>query len=175
MTDYDFTFKVVLIGESSVKNELINFLFPETIDSAPRLVLNFEFYFKTVNYNGKKIKIIIWDRIAADRFNILLSQVLKGSNGVVIVFKIVNSEFMTNLTEWSKIIRKKAGSIPIILVMLKSEQDDSQGKPREEIKSLVKNYVTNYVELTTRDQKENEYLIQEIVKIILQYHIKKAI
>jgi GTPase SAR1 family protein len=175
MTDHDFTFKVLLIGETSVKNELVNILFPEVIDSAPSLVLNFEFYFKTVNYNGKKIKLIIWDRVAADRFNILLSHVLKGSNGVVIVFNILDSEFMTNLTEWYKIIRKNAGSIPIILIRLKSGGDDSQRKPREEISSLVKNDITNYFEIITRDQKENEHLIQEIVKIILQYHIKKPI
>jgi len=175
MTDYDFTFKVLLIGESSVKNELSNILVPDTINSAPRLILNFDFYFKIVNYNGKKIKIIIWDRKAADRFNILLSQVLKGSNGVVIVFKILNSEFMNNLTEWCKIIRKKAGSIPIILVRLKSERDDSQRTPREEIISLVKNYITNYFEILTTEQNVTEHLIQEIARIILQYQAKKEI
>lgn len=170
MTEYDFTFKVLLIGDSSVKKELINYLFPETLNSGPALVLNVDFYIKTINYNGKKIKIMFWVRRALDRFNILLGIFLKDSSGVVIVNDSLNLEFLNKLADWNPIIRKKAGSVPIILVKLKSDLDDSKKIQQEELLPLAKNYITNYFEIKRKECKESEQLIQDFAKILLNYH-----
>ena len=51
MTDFDIFFKVILIGENTVKKKLINFLFPQTINSVPKITLGIDFYPKEINYN----------------------------------------------------------------------------------------------------------------------------
>jgi len=170
MTDYDIVFKVLLLGENSVKKKLINIIFPETINSPPTITLGIDFYSKEINYEGKEIKMMIWNPIRADRFYIRLSQFLKDSHGVIITCDGIDSKFLHKLSEWNQIIRQYAGEIPIILIRLEKKHDNSQRENKEDIIPLVKNYITDYIEILISEIEEKNHFIREMVKIILNYH-----
>ena len=171
MTDFDIFFKVILIGENTVKKKLINFLFPQTINSVPKITLGIDFYPKEINHNGKRIKLMIWNPVSADKFYIRLSQFLKNSHGALIVCDRINSELLEKLAKWNDIIRKNAGDIPIILIRLKKEQFNSEYDHKEVIIPMVKNYITDYFEILVIENEDEENIIRETVKLILNHHI----
>jgi len=170
MNDYDSFFKVLLIGEYSVKKRLIQYLFPETMNSAPSITLGIDFYSKKIINNGQRIKIMIWNPISADRFYIRLSQFLKGVHCAIIACDDVNSKFLHELAEWNQIIWKNGGDIPIILIRLEKDPGNSQNAQKEEKIASAKNYITDYIEILASESEEGEYIIQKIVKIILNYN-----
>ena len=170
MTDYDSSFKILLIGENSTKEKLINILFPETINSAPSITLGIDFYSKEVNYIGQKIKMMFWNPITADRFYIRLTQFLKGSHGIIITCDDADSKFLANLADLYQIIKQHVGDIPIILIRLEKDWENYQNEKKEDIISSIKNYITDYIEILDIDREEIEHFFQDITKIILNYH-----
>jgi len=170
MTDYDSWFKVLLIGENSVKKKLIAILFPETINSTPNITLGIDFYSKEVKCNGQRIKMMIWNPITVDRFYIRLAQFLKDSHGAIITCDDVDSKFLQKLAEWNKIIKKNAGDIPIILIRLENDLDNSQNEQKEDLIPSVKNYITDSIEILDSESEEYEHFFQDMAKIFLNHH-----
>lgn len=170
MTDFDSSFKVLLIGDYVVKKKLINILFPETINSAPTVTLGIDFYSKVISNNTQRIRMMIWNPITADRFYIRLSQFLKDSHGAIITCDDIDSRFLHKLPEWNQIIKQYAGEIPIILIRLEKDRENPQNEKKEDIIPLVKNYITDYIEILASESEEGEHFIGEIAKKILNYH-----
>ena len=117
MPDYDFTFKIMMLGDNSVdKTSLtiryISGFFLEDL----KLTIGVDFYSKTTNFRGKKVKLQIWDFGGEERYRFLLSQYCKGANAAFFLYDITNPLTLDHLPDWVQIIREHAGDVPIILV-----------------------------------------------------------
>ncbi|MCK4687213.1 MAG: GTP-binding protein, partial [Candidatus Lokiarchaeota archaeon] len=115
MTDYDFTYKILMLGDASVgKTSLtiryISGFFLEDL----KLTIGVDFYSKTTNFKDKKVKLQIWDFGGEERFRFLLHQYCKGANGAFFLYDITNSTTLDHLPDWTSIIREHAGDIPIM-------------------------------------------------------------
>jgi small GTP-binding protein len=91
MTDYDYTFKLMMLGDASVgKTSLtlryISGFFMEDL----KLTIGVDFYSKTTLFNEKKVKLQMWDFGGEERFRFLLSQYCKGANGAFFLYDITN-------------------------------------------------------------------------------------
>ena len=116
MTDYDYTFKVMILGDASVpKTSLtiryITGFFTEDL----KLTIGVDFYSKTVIFEGKVTKMQIWDFGGEERFRFLLSQYCRGTDGAIFLYDITNRLTLEQLPNWLHIIRENAGDIPVIL------------------------------------------------------------
>ena len=152
MTDYDFTFKIMMLGDASVgKTSLtiryISGFFLEDL----KLTIGVDFYSKTTNFKGKKVKLQIWDFGGEERFRFLLSQYCKGANAAFFLYDITNSITIDHLPDWTQIIREHAGDIPIMLVGSKLDLEEFRAVPRNEGILAAKKYnLTSFVELSSK-------------------------
>jgi len=152
MTDYDFTFKIMMLGDASVgKTSLtiryISGFFLEDL----KLTIGVDFYSKTTNFKGKKVKLQIWDFGGEERFRFLLSQYCKGANAAFFLYDITNSITIDHLPDWTQIIREHAGDIPIMLVGSKLDLEEFRAVPRNEGILAAKKYnLSSFVELSSK-------------------------
>jgi small GTP-binding protein len=152
MTDYDFTFKIMMLGDASVgKTSLtiryISGFFLEDL----KLTIGVDFYSKTTNYKGKKVKLQIWDFGGEERFRFLLSQYCKGANAAFFLYDITNSTTIDHLPDWTQIIREHAGDIPIMLIGSKLDLEEFRAVPRNEGILAAKKYnLSSFVELSSK-------------------------
>jgi len=116
MTDYDYTFKVMMLGDSTVPKTSLTIRYITGFYTEDlRLSIGVDFYSKTVNFEGKKAKIQIWDFGGEERFRFLLSQYCRGADSAIFLYDITNRFTLEHFPDWLEVVRENAGYIPIIL------------------------------------------------------------
>jgi small GTP-binding protein len=152
MTDYDYTFKLMMLGDASVgKTSLtlryISGYFMEDL----KLTIGVDFYSKTTLFNDKKVKLQMWDFGGEERFRFLLSQYCKGANGAFFLYDITNPRSIDHLPDWTQIVREHAGDIPIMLIGSKIDLDEFRAVPKEDGVLTAKKYnLASFIELSSK-------------------------
>ncbi|TFG05240.1 MAG: GTP-binding protein [Promethearchaeota archaeon] len=170
MTDYDYTFKVMMLGDASVgKTSLtlryISGFFLEDL----KLTIGVDFYSKTTDFKGKKVKLQIWDFGGEERFRFLLSQYCKGANGAFFLYDITNPITLDHLPDWTQIIREHAGDIPIMLIGSKLDLEEYREVSREEgILSAKKYNLASFVELSSKTGENVEKAFEVITENLIE-------
>ena len=97
--EYDYLFKLLLIGNSSVGKSSLLFRFVENVwDDSFVPTIGVDFKLKTLEVNGKKVKLQIWDTAGQERFKNITASYYRGGNGVLVVYDITERESFDNLT-----------------------------------------------------------------------------
>ncbi|MHA1105316.1 MAG: Rab family GTPase [Promethearchaeota archaeon] len=159
MTDFDYTFKVMMLGDASVgKTSLtIRFISGYFLRDL-KLTIGVDFYSKNVIFhNVHKVKLQIWDFGGEERFRFLLSQYCKGANAAFFLYDITNARTLEHLPAWTNLIREHAGDIPIMLVGSKLDLEEYRVVSRDEGIQAAKTYsLTSFIELSSKTGKNVE-------------------
>ncbi len=170
MVDYDYTYKVMLLGDASVgKTSLtlryISGFFLEDL----KLTIGVDFYSKTTDFNSKKVKLQIWDFGGEERFRFLLSQYCKGANGAFFLYDITKSITLDHLPDWTQIIREHAGDIPIMLIGSKKDLGEFRDVSTEDGDLAAKKYnLTSFMELSSKTGENVEQAFEIMTKILIE-------
>ena len=177
MTDYDYTFKIMLLGDASVgKTSLtlryISGFFLEDL----KLTIGVDFYSKTSDFNNNKIKLQIWDFGGEERFRFLLSQYCKGANGAFFLYDITNRITLDHLPDWTQIIREHAGDVPIMLIGSKLDLERFRAVPREDGILAAKKYnLSSFVELSSKTGQNVEKAFDVMTETLIERATSKKI
>ena len=170
MTDYDYTFKFMMLGDASVgKTSLtlryISGYFMEDL----KLTIGVDFYSKTTLFNEKKVKLQMWDFGGEERFRFLLSQYCKGANGAFFLYDITNVRSIDHLPDWTQIVRENAGDIPIMLIGSKKDLDEFRTIPREDGILATKKYnLTSFIELSSKTGENVEKAFKDMTDTLFK-------
>ena len=100
-SDYDYMFKVIIIGESGTGKSCILHQFLENrFKKNPNHTVGVEFGCKHVQIEGKKIKLQIWDTAGQERFRSVTKSYYRGAAAAILVYDITNTETFTKLPSW---------------------------------------------------------------------------
>ena len=85
--DYDYLFKVVLIGDSGVgKSNLLSRFTRNEFDLETKTTIGVEFATNTIVIDGKTIKAQIWDTAGQERYRAITSAYYRGAVGALLVY-----------------------------------------------------------------------------------------
>ncbi len=172
MTDYDYTFKLMMLGDASVgKTSLtlryISGYFMEDL----KLTIGVDFYSKTTLFNEKKVKLQMWDFGGEERFRFLLSQYCKGANGAFFLYDITNVRSIEHLPEWTQIVRENAGDIPIMLIGSKKDLEEFRTVPREDGILAAKKYnLSSFIELSSKTGDNVERAFKVMTETLFEHY-----
>ncbi|MFX0009160.1 MAG: GTP-binding protein [Candidatus Hermodarchaeota archaeon] len=175
MTEYDYTWKIMMLGDASVgKTSLtiryISGFFLEDL----KLTIGVDFYSKTTSFKGKKVKLQIWDFGGEERFRFLLHQYCKGANAAFFLYDITNRLSLDHLPDWTQIIREHAGDVPIMLVGSKVDLKQYRVVPREEGILAAKKYnLSAFVELSSKTGENVEEAFTLITETLFERYMEK--
>ncbi|MFX1364212.1 MAG: Rab family GTPase [Promethearchaeota archaeon] len=170
MTNYDYTFKIMMLGDASVgKTSLtmryISGYFMEDL----KLTIGVDFYSKTTSFNDKKVKLQIWDFGGEERFRFLLSQYSKGANGAFFLYDITNQTSLDHLPDWTQVIREHAGEIPIMLIGSKVDLHEFRSVSRDDGILAAKKYnLSSFVELSSKTGENVEKAFNVMTEILFE-------
>lgn len=99
--EYDYLFKLLLIGDSSVGKSclLLRFADDSYVDSYISTI-GVDFKIRTVELEGKTIKLQIWDTAGQERFRTITSSYYRGAHGIIIVYDVTEMESFNNVKQW---------------------------------------------------------------------------
>jgi len=110
--DYDYSFKIILIGDSGVgKSSIVNVYCDENFSDSLQSTIGVDFKIKTVDVNNKKIKLQIWDTAGQERFRNIVTSYYRGSHGIFIVYDVNDKTTFDNIFGWIREVERNCGSI----------------------------------------------------------------
>ena len=168
--EYDYLFKLLLIGNSSVGKSSLLFRFVENVwDDSFVPTIGVDFKLKTLEVNGKKVKLQIWDTAGKERFKNITASYYRGGNGVLVVYDITERESFDNLTSWLIEIEKNANkNVYKLLIGNKCDLEDKRKVTYQEGKDFAESNGMKFIETSAKDntkvQEAFELLTSEIMK-----------
>lgn len=76
-----------------------------------------DFKIRTVEQDGKTIKLQIWDTAGQERFRTITSSYYRGAHGIIVVYDVTDQETFNNVKQWlSEIDRYASENVNKLLV-----------------------------------------------------------
>ena len=168
--EYDYLFKLLLIGNSSVGKSSLLVRFVDDIweeNFVPTIGVDFKL--KTLDVNGKKVKLQIWDTAGQERFKNITASYYRGGNGVLVVYDITDRDSFTNLTTWLIEIEKNANKNVFKLLIgnkndLESERKVTFNEGKEFADSNGMKFIETSAKTADKVYEAFELLTKEIIK-----------
>jgi len=176
-SNYDYLFKVVLIGDSGVgKSNLLSRFTRGEFNIDTKSTIGVEFATRSINVDGKTVKAQIWDTAGQERYRAITSAYYRGAVGALLVYDIAKHATYVNVTRWLKELRDHADSnIVIMLVGNKSDLKHLRAVPTEEAKAFASENGLSFIETSALDASNVESAFQNILTEIYRIVSNKAL
>ena len=115
------------------------------------LTIGVEFGAKTIQINGKSIKIQIWDTAGQEAFQAITRTYYKGAIGALLVYDITRKETFIHVTKWLEEVRNNSSkTITVILIGNKKDLEDKRQVSYEEGEAFAKENGLMFLETSAK-------------------------
>lgn len=117
--DYNFLFKIVLVGDSGVgKTHLLNRYVKGSLPKNCVPTIGIEFATKTVVIEDKwKVKAQIWDTAGQERYRAISSAHYRRAVGALLVFDTTKEKTFENVSKWLEDLKYQAESDIVVMLV----------------------------------------------------------
>ncbi|KAI9194311.1 hypothetical protein LWI28_004966 [Acer negundo] len=175
--EYDYLFKIVLIGDSGVgKSNILSRFTRNEFCLESKSTIGVEFATRTLQVEGKTVKAQIWDTAGQERYRAITSAYYRGAVGALLVYDITKRQTFDNVQRWLRELRDHADSnIVIMMAGNKSDLNHLRAVQEEDGHSLAEREGLSFLETSALEATNIEKAFQTILTEI--YHIisKKAL
>ena len=151
--DYEYLFKILLIGNSNVGKSSLFLRFVDEIwkeNFVPTIGVDFKI--KSIKIDNKIIKLQIWDTAGQERFKSILSSYYKGANGILLLYDITNVNSFKSLSNWLIDIEKNSSkNVKKILIGNKCDLNELRKIPINKGKEFADTYNMKFIETSAKN------------------------
>lgn len=117
----DNTFKVTVGGAGGVgKTTLLHKYLTGDYLASTEMTIGVQFHTHILDYNNKKIELVLWDLGGQDKFRFFQGNYIRGSRAALVCFDMHRMGTLSQVRDWVSIIKENAvKNAPIILVGMK--------------------------------------------------------
>ncbi|KAK7262506.1 hypothetical protein RJT34_30080 [Clitoria ternatea] len=175
--EYDYLFKIVLIGDSGVgKSNILSRFTRNEFCLESKSTIGVEFATRTLQVEGKTVKAQIWDTAGQERYRAITSAYYRGAVGALLVYDITKRQTFDNVQRWLRELRDHADSnIVIMMAGNKSDLNHLRAVSGDDGQALAEREGLSFLETSALEATNIEKAFQTILTEI--YHIvsKKAL
>ena len=158
------------VGKTSLSERYITGVFNPDL----RLTVGVEFFIKTIDMHGKRVKLQIWDLGGEDRFRFLLPTYCLGSSGAIFMYDITRISSLASNQAWTSIVKERNGNIPIILVGNKVDLESYRAISREHgIEVAKQNGMAGFVEVSAKNGINIEEAFNTLTDLMVKRMLKQ--
>ncbi|WZZ11045.1 hypothetical protein YC2023_096966 [Brassica napus] len=173
--DYDYLFKVVLIGDSGVgKSNLLSRFTKNEFNLESKSTIGVEFATRTLKVDEKVVKAQIWDTAGQERYRAITSAYYRGAVGALLVYDTTRRATFENVDRWLKELKNHTD--PNIVVMLVGNKSDLRhllAVPTEDGKSYAEQESLCFMETSALEATNVEEAFAEVLTQIYRITSKK--
>ncbi|XP_019175795.1 PREDICTED: ras-related protein RABA1f-like [Ipomoea nil] len=175
--DYDYLFKVVLIGDSGVgKSNLLSRFTKNEFSAESKSTIGVEFATRTIQVDDKVIKAQIWDTAGQERYRAITSAYYRGAVGALLVYDITRNVTFENVQRWLKELRDHTDqNIVVMLVGNKSDLRHLRAVPTDDAGSFAERENTFFVETSALEALNVESAFTEVLTQIYRVVSKRSL
>ncbi|PNX99958.1 GTP-binding protein YPTM2-like [Trifolium pratense] len=116
-----------------------------------------DFKIRTVEQDGKTIKLQIWDTAGQERFRTITSSYYRGAHGIIVVYDVTDQESFNNVKQWlNEIDRYASENVNKLLVGNKSDLSESKVVSSETAKAFADEIGIPFMETSAKNASNVE-------------------
>ncbi|CAF3225522.1 unnamed protein product [Rotaria socialis] len=173
---YDHLFKLLLIGDSGVGKTCVLLRFCDSAFSTTFIsTIGIDFKIRTIELDGRKIKLQIWDTAGQERFKTITTAYYRGAMGIMLVYDITSEKSFDNIKNWIRNIEEHASvEVERMLIGNKCDMHDKRQVLREKGENLANEYGIKFMETSAKGNLNIDEAFFAIAKDIKAKIDKKA-
>ncbi|XP_057529194.1 ras-related protein RABA2a [Amaranthus tricolor] len=175
--EYDYLFKVVLVGDSGVgKSNLLSRFTRNEFCLESKSTIGVEFATRTLQVEGRTVKAQIWDTAGQERYRAITSAYYRGALGALLVYDVTKPTTFDNVNRWLKELRDHAdANIVIMLIGNKTDLKHLQAVATEDAQSFADKEGLSFIETSALEATNVEKAFQTILSEIYRIISKKTL
>jgi len=156
--DYDYLFKLVLIGDSGVGKSCLLLRFADDAFTESYIsTIGVDFRFRTVKIDKKIVKLQIWDTAGQERFRTITSAYYRGADGIIMVYDVTSMDSFDHVNDWLKEVNRYASEGTCkLLVGNKSDRTIDKVVTTEQAKEFADELGIEFLETSAKSAKNVE-------------------
>ena len=150
--DYEFIFKVLLLGNSNVGKSSLFLCFVDDIWNDTFVpTIGVDFKIKTFDIDEKRIKMQIWDTAGQERFKNIIASYYRGAHGILLIYDVTDKDSFKNLSNWLIEIEKNSNkNVLKVLIGNKTDLEDKRVISYNQGKEFADSYGLKYIETSAK-------------------------
>ncbi|KAG4114398.1 hypothetical protein ERO13_D12G044000v2 [Gossypium hirsutum] len=175
--EYDYLFKVVLIGDSGVgKSNLLSRFTRNEFCLESKSTIGVEFATRTLQVEGRTVKAQIWDTAGQERYRAITSAYYRGALGALLVYDVTKPTTFENVSRWLKELRDHADSnIVIMMIGNKTDLKHLRAVATEDGQSYAEKEGLSFIQTSALEAINVEKAFQTILSEIYRKISKKSL
>ncbi|CAG8464912.1 5138_t:CDS:2 [Funneliformis caledonium] len=149
---YDYLIKLLLIGDSGVGKSCLLLRFSD--DSfTPSFIttIGIDFKIRTIELDGKRIKLQIWDTAGQERFRTITTAYYRGAMGILLVYDVTDERSFKNIRNWFSNIEQHASEgVNKILIGNKCDWVEKKAITKEQGQALADEFGIKFLETSAK-------------------------
>jgi len=157
---YDFLIKLLLIGDSGVGKSCLLLRFCDDAWTPSFITtIGIDFKIRTIELDGKRIKLQIWDTAGQERFRTITTAYYRGAMGILLVYDVTDDRSFNNIRTWHANIEQHASEgVNKILIGNKSDWADKRAVTEEQGRELAEELGIKFIETSAKINEGVEML-----------------
>lgn len=175
--DYDHLFRYIIVGDISVGKSCLMMQFTKNVfKSQYYATLGVEFGGKTIEINGRRIKIQIWDTAGQETFQSITRSYYKGAIGAFLVYDITRRDSFEHVAKWLTDVKQNGSKdLKIILIGNKIDLEEERKVTTEEGKNFATQNNLMFLETSAKTAQNVYEAFQKTASSILEGIISSGI
>merc|ERR1711939_341496 len=150
--NYDFLIKLLLIGDSGVGKSCLLLRFSEdSFTSSFITTIGIDFKIRTIDLDGKRVKLQIWDTAGQERFRTITTAYYRGAMGILLVYDVTDEKSFNNIRTWFSNVEQHASEgINKILIGNKCDWEEKRAASTEQGQALADELGIPFLEVSAK-------------------------
>jgi small GTP-binding protein len=162
--NYDYIFKVALIGDSATgKTSILLRFIDDYFTEDTKSTIGVDFKIVSLLLEPKVYaKMQIWDTCGSERFKSLTSSFIKTCSAFILVFDLTRTSTFQNIEHWIRTIKENTSPKFLILIGNKSDLVDQRALNKDFILEYCQKHFFNYLEISAKNNSNIEIMFKEV-------------
>ncbi|KAK1378652.1 Small GTP-binding domain containing protein [Heracleum sosnowskyi] len=175
--DYDYLFKVVLIGDSGVgKSNLLSRFTRNEFSLESKSTIGVEFATRSIHVDDKVVKAQIWDTAGQERYRAITSAYYRGAVGALLVYDVTRNVTFENVERWLKELRDHTdANIVIMLAGNKADLRHLRAVQTDDAKAFAQRENSFFMETSALESLNVDDAFTEVLTQIYRVVSRKAL
>eukprot|EP00457_Paulinella_chromatophora_P015294 gb/GEZN01015882.1/.p1 GENE.gb/GEZN01015882.1/~~gb/GEZN01015882.1/.p1 ORF type:complete len:248 (+),score=37.76 gb/GEZN01015882.1/:36-746(+) len=151
--DYDYLFKLLVVGDSGVgKSALLVRFADHTFSSNFISTIGVDFKIRTSKTReGQVVKLQIWDTAGQERFQTICQSYYRGAHGIMLTFDTTNVDSFKSVRTWhQEVLRFASSDVRLVLVGTKSDMVGMREVETEQAEEFAQKLGIPYIETSAK-------------------------
>ncbi|EAY11403.1 GTP-binding protein YPTM1, putative [Trichomonas vaginalis G3] len=167
-SEFDLLYKILIIGDSAVgKSSILLQFSDQTFSDNYVSTIGVDFKIRTLDVDGKQVKLQIWDTAGQERFQSIVSNYYHGSHAIALVYDITDRKSFENLRKWvSDVDRLANKQVCRIIVGNKTDLSDKRAVRRDEGQAFADSLGVPFIETSAKTANNIQQLFIQMCQAV---------